>query len=136
MATSKFTPYNQAAIVHHLRRGGSMAEICRDLAVREKTAEGWLTRGRREDAGDYADFAGRVEQARAEADQESLEELDVVKLLEKAARNGSIQAMTKLLDRFERKRKEMGGQTELPLDGNPFEDLGGDELAAARRRRA
>ena len=131
--TSKFTPYNRAAVVAHLRRGGAMAEVCRDLDVRLKTAEGWLTRGRREEQGDYADFAEKVEAAREEARRANLDEDDVIKLLEKAARKGSVTAMTKLLDRFERKRKEQGQQEELPLD--PFQALGGDELAAKRRVR-
>ena len=46
--------------------GVSIAEASRATGLREKTVKDWLTKGRRKDGTDYADFAERIDQARSE----------------------------------------------------------------------
>jgi hypothetical protein len=92
-ARTKFTPENRAVILTQLRNGGSLAGACRDIDVRLKTAEGWLTRGRRERDGDYADFAQAVDEARAVHERAGMSPEDFDRHLAKAVRAGSVQAM-------------------------------------------
>jgi transposase-like protein len=93
MAASKFTPENRAVILAQLRTGGSLAGACREIGVRLKTAEGWLTRGRRENDGDYADFAQAVDEARAAHERAGMTPDEFEGHLAKAVRAGSVQAM-------------------------------------------
>ena len=66
MSASKFTPETRRALIKRFAAGVSIEDAARALGLRPKTVTHWLTRGRREDAGDYADFARRVDEVRAE----------------------------------------------------------------------
>jgi hypothetical protein len=131
MPATKFTPENRAVILSHLRTGGSLAGACRDIGVRLKTAEGWLTRGRREDDGDYAEFAASVEEARLAHERAGMNADEFDGHLAKAVRAGSVQAMKLWW--------EIHGKEEPPDDGDqasPFDALDQeDELAKARARK-
>ena len=134
---SKFTPQTRAALVAHIRQGGALAQACRESDIGVKTVEGWITRGRRDLAtegilSEYAEFAESVDAARELADAEVVTEGDVVKMLERAAKKGSVSAMKILLGRFERQRKAADGEGQ---SDDPFDDLEGDELAPRRAAR-
>ena len=58
---SKFTPEARGAVLDLLADGLSLKDACRESDIREKTVKGWLTRGRKEDNGDYAEFAAAVD---------------------------------------------------------------------------
>jgi hypothetical protein len=131
MPASKFTPESRAVILAQLRAGGSLAGACRDIGVRLKTAEGWLTRGRREPDGDYADFADAVEAARAEHDRAVLSPDEFDKHLAKAVRAGSVQAMKLWADLNLKK----GGDPPAAEPADPFDDLEGAANVTPIRRR-
>lgn len=139
---SKFTPQTRAALVAHIRQGGALAQACRESDIGVKTVEGWITRGRRDRVteavlgegvlSEYAEFAKSVDAARELAAAEVVTEGDVVKMLERAAKKGSVSAMKILLGRFEKQRKAADGEGQ---SDDPFDDLEGDELAPRRAAR-
>lgn len=92
---TKFTPENRGALIERTAAGVSLPDACRALDLREGTVKGWLTRGRREGDGDYAEFVAAIEQARQEAaDRPGPMTRDELRLeVSRAARNGSVQAM-------------------------------------------
>lgn len=137
MARTKFTPENTALIVSTLRAGGSFAEACRTVEVRQKTAEGWLTRGRRETEGPYAAFAKAVADAREEFDQAGMDEDEFDKHLARAVRAGSVQAM-KLWWQIHGGKDPDSPDAEdaKPGDRDPFTEIEQeDELAEKRAAR-
>ncbi len=64
---STFTPEVRAAITARVELGASYVDAARAAGVKPATAKTWLARGRREDTGDYHDFATGIEQAREQA---------------------------------------------------------------------
>jgi transposase-like protein len=130
MARSKFTPENRAVILAQLRSGGSLAGACRDVGVRLKTAEGWLTRGRRDDDGDYADFAQAVDEARVARQRAGLTPDEFEKHLSKAVRAGSVQAMKLWADLH--LKQPPPEDPAKPAD--PFEFDGSQNVTPIRRR--
>jgi len=130
-AESKFTEERRSAVLAGLRAGVSLEDSSRALDVSAGTVSNWLSRGRRERTGKFADFARDVDRARAGRDREVAEHgLDtgaLLRLLEGAARRGSVQAARFLLER--RDREAAGGREPKPLDGV----VGFDELARRRR---
>ena len=127
MSASKFTPEIRGALLERIAAGVSLSDAARAAEVREATVKGWLTRGRREASGDYSDFARRVDEARAAAEERpepmGTDELAIV--VSEMVRKGSVQA-AKL--RWEMLR---GADEEPEAPADEF-----DELKARRARRA
>jgi hypothetical protein len=122
-----------------LERGDSIEDACADVGISRATVTKWAARGRKPDAPDdgSAEFAFRLDEIREGANEPSLSRDDVVKLLEKAARNGSVQAQKILLERLEKENADTdgqgaGAQTE---EADPFAALEGDEVAQRRAKR-
>lgn len=143
MAKTKFTPENRAVVLAQVRVGVPFAAAARDLDIREKTAEGWLTRGRREAAeggdSDYVEFAKEIEVARAEHERAVLTPEEFEKYLSRAVRGGSVQAMKLWADLH--LKKPTGGAGEEGGDGNqgsddPFDALegGGGQVVPLKRQ--
>ena len=126
MSRSTFTEAARARLVARIELGASLADAALASGVRPDTARSWLKRGRAEDAGPYASFAAAVDKARAAArpGRGSVpDEREVLELLSRAARAGSVPALRELL-RWHRERRR-------PLaDGHPLDEL--DELARRR----
>ena len=95
MAASKWTADHREAFINLTRSGLGIADAARETGVREKTAKGWLARGRQETSGEYRDFTDAVEAARLERDQaEQPMDPDELKLVvSRAAKKGSVRAM-------------------------------------------
>lgn len=95
MAASKFIPEHRDALIEHTAAGRSLRCACRALGFREATVKGWLTRGRREAAGPYTEFAAAVEQARqaAQARPGPIGADELARVVSEQARAGSVQAM-------------------------------------------
>ena len=127
MSTSKFTPEVREGLIERTAAGVSLADACRAAGVREATVKSWLTRGRRERSGEYAEFVSAIEQARAAASSrpEPMEGGSQAAVVSEMARKGSVQA-AKL--RWEMLRAREGQAEHQPPD--EF-----DELREARRRR-
>lgn len=94
MAASKFTPEARGALLERFAAGVSLRDACRALELRERTVKGWLTRGRRESSGDYADFATAVDEARQAARDrpEPMTADELQRVVSETARKGSVQA--------------------------------------------
>lgn len=120
MSTKRFGPEVTKAIVARIEHGVSFKDAAVAEQVKPETARSWLTRGRGEDEGPYADFALEVEEARDRAQAAAAEEMteeEFHRHLAKAIRNGSVQAM-KLWHEIIRAEGGAAG-THSPVD--PFE---------------
>lgn len=109
MSASKFTPEVRGGLLERFAAGVSVEDAARSLDLRPKTVKDWLTRGRREEAGDYADFAAEVDRVRAEAAErpEPMDADELARVVSAAARKGSVAAM-KL--RWEQLRADQGAR--------------------------
>jgi transposase-like protein len=127
---SKFTPDNCQAIVELIFDGVSISDAAREAGVNVKTVKNWLSKGRAEGEGPYADFAESVDRARGEVERReppgTEEELRLV--VWRAAKGGSVAAQ-KLY--WEMLRASDDDEKEA----DPFDELDGDELAEARAKR-
>src|SRR4051794_20692445 len=121
-----FTPDRRAELVRLLASGRNMEESCAAVEVSRPTVTRWLARGRREKNTDAAQFAAEVDAIREGRADPGLSESDLVRLLERSARNGSVRAIELLLRRLDRDRQLAPAAT-----GDEFAEI--DELA---RRRA
>src|SRR6266516_2395528 len=94
MSATKFTPELRGALIERTSAGVSLPDACRALDLRLATVKGWLTRGRREQQGPFADFADAVEAAREEARSrpEPMDEDELALVVSGMARAGSVQA--------------------------------------------
>jgi len=119
MAASKFTADVQQAFCEGIFDGLTIAEAAKGAGVASKTVKNWLSRGRKEGDGPYADFAASVEAARAEHQEKEVPmDYDELKLVvSKSAKAGSVQAM-KLFEEMLRREAKEGGSGED--DDDPF----------------
>ncbi len=132
MSASRFTPEVRGALLERVAAGVSMADACRAVGVREKTVKGWLTRGRREGAGVYADFAAAVEAARelARSRRPPMDADELARVVSDQARAGSVAAM-KL--RWEMLRADLAATAGSAPVAYPLAEV--DELARKRQPR-
>lgn len=132
MAASKFTPETRGALLERFAAGVSLRDACRAIELREGTVKGWLTRGRREDSGAYAEFAAAVEAAREEAAArpEPMDADELARAVSQMVRGGSV-AAAKL--RWEMLLRNHGENREGVTDDgdDPLAEV--DELAKRRR---
>ena len=124
MAESKFTPESRAIVVHELTTGLNLVEAARAAGLNEHTLKNWLTRGRKDESGDYADFNDAVEEARKTALPEPLTEEEHRRIVSAVARKGSVQALKLYWEMIRADQDQAESQTE-PLDAV-------DELASRR----
>lgn len=129
MTKSRFTPKNRGALVERAAAGVSLRDSCRALNLREATAKGWVTRGRREESGEYAEFVADLDAARQEVKDRpgplTREEFEL--RLSSAVRGGSVQAM-KLWAEL-----HVDPPANDTREDNPLDEV--DELARRRRAR-
>ena len=127
MSASKFTPAIRSALLERTVAGVSMSDACRATGVREATVKSWVTRGRREEEGEYAEFVAALTAARDEAHARpgplTREEFEL--RLSMAVRGGSVQAM------------KLWAELHLAAEDAPAEPPDEfDELRERRRTRA
>jgi hypothetical protein len=95
-------------IVRRVRVGVSLRDAALEEGAAERTARGWLTRGRQNPESKYGSFASTIDQIRREQNgpplREFLKELpedfgrdDLLRCIERAARAGSLEAIKHLL---------------------------------------
>lgn len=135
MAASKFTPETRGALLERFAAGVSLADAARTLDLREPTVKGWLTRGRRESTGLYAEFVQAVEIAREEARNrpEPMDEDELRRVVSETARKGSVQAMKLMWEMILADRQSSENEKPQPEQGS-VEAL--DELAELRATRS
>jgi hypothetical protein len=116
VSVKRFGEAVTAGILARLEAGVSFKDAAIAEGVKPETARSWLTRGRGESDGPYADFALAVEESRAKAEAEAAKEMtpeEFEEHLSAAIRNGSVQAM-KLW--HEIRLAEKGGDGDSPPD--------------------
>ena len=94
MSASKWTPETRGAILERTAAGVSLADTCRALELRHTTVKKWITRGRSEDAGEYAEFVLALEQARESAHNrpEPMDADELAREVSEMVRKGSVTA--------------------------------------------
>jgi hypothetical protein len=131
VSVSKFTPENRGGLIERTAAGVSLSDACRALELREATVKGWLTKGRREESGDYADFVAAVEEARQAAEQRPgpMDESELIEVVSTRARAGSVQAAKLRWEMLRAPDEGEGAADEV----DPLAEV--DELARRRRAR-
>jgi transposase len=128
-----------------LGAGRNVEEACAAAGVGRSTVSRWAARGRVPGADqEAAEFAGCLDAIREGRDVARLTEDDALRLLERSARRGSVQAQKALL--VELRRREQAAATTEALRGtrlpgsrredeerDPFASLPGDEWAGRPR---
>lgn len=132
-APSKFTPEIRGALIERFAAGCSIPDAASAVGVNEKTVKQWLTRGRKEDAGEYAEFAAEADEVREKAKEriaQPMDEDELARVVSDCARRGNTTAMKLRWDMLTAKKEPP--EQEKPAD--PLANL--DELAARRAARA
>ena len=119
----RFTAERRERLLTLLETGRNLEEAAADVGVNPSTVARWAAQGRAGVDDAHVVFSERYDAIR-QGDGEPLSEEDVVRLLEQAARKGSVTAMRTLLDRFK-------GHQPPARVGDEF-----DELKERRRARA
>lgn len=130
MASTKFTAETRAALLDLFADGLSLKDVCREVGLREKTVKHWLTRGRKEDEGDYAEFAAAVDASRQDAaDFEApMDEAELKLAVSRAAKKGSVAAQKLLWEMLRAATDDPADQ-----DADPFADLDAEDEVAKKR---
>jgi transposase len=115
VSASKFTPENRGALIERTAAGVSLSDSARATGIREATLKSWLTKGRRESSGDYADFAAAIDEAResARSRPEPMDADELARVVSEMARKGSVTA-AKL--RWEMLRDAASDDDHAPVD--------------------
>lgn len=94
MSASKFTAEARGGLVERAAAGVSLPDSCRAVGLRLDTAKAWITRGRRETGGPYAEFVADLDAARAVAAErpEPLTEDELREAVSGMVRKGSVAA--------------------------------------------
>ena len=134
MSSLRFDSVRRERLLVALETGRTLEDACVIAGVSRATVSKWAARGRRGTDVDAEEFAQRLDAIREGAAEPLPGEEDVLRMLARAARKGSVRAMTALL--VELRRANEQGDTRDPDD--PFARLPGDVLYAdqpARNRR-
>lgn len=121
----RFDVERRARLLGLIEAGASLEEAAARVGVARQTVFRWQARGKVQPGTPAAEFAERLAAARGEDGADVASEEEALRLLTRAARNGSVTAAKALLAHH---RAERG---QAPPDvANPFERL--DELAKRR----
>src|SRR4051812_7804653 len=98
MAQEKFTAERRERFLTLLEVGRNQEEALADVGISRATVTKWAARGRTEKGTPAAAFAERYDVVRGGLHSAELRRDDLVRLLERAARKGSIRAIQLLLE--------------------------------------
>jgi len=133
---TRFTPDRRERFLTLLEVGRNVEEACAKVKVGRATISRWAASGREAEPGsERAEFARRFDDVRGRRTATSLTSADVVRMLEKSALKGSVQAMKLLLVRLEKQEGPEAAPDAAPDEEDPFAALEGDQLAQRRRAR-
>ena len=128
MSGVRFTEERRAAWLSLVRSGATQEIANREVGVSTATVRRWLDLGRAETSGARADFARAFDGIGGGEDCEPLDESELVRLLERQARRGSVSAIRLLLER-------QAASDEVSCAAEPAMDRGREILAEMARRR-
>ncbi len=127
MDANRFTAQRRAHLLGLIEGGVSLEEAAERAGTTPKTVRRWALRGAYGEDAEAGAFADALEAARVRA-VAPLTESDLVRVLEGAARRGSIRAAELLLRRLDSRPEST--RRDPPAD--PFSTV--DEMFARRRR--
>src|SRR5688500_13267443 len=92
---AKFTPENRGALIERFAVGCTVPDAASACDLSPVTVKRWISRGRREDSGAYAEFFAAVEKAREDARNrpDPMDADELARVVSHAARKGNTQAM-------------------------------------------
>lgn len=125
---SKFNPEARAVLIGGIANGLTLEDAARAAGVGTQTVKTWLRRGRKEESGEFAEFARAVTESRDKALPEPLTEDEHRRLVSAIARKGSVQALKLYWEIILADRDANETEDEQPAD--PL--AGVDELAERR----
>lgn len=96
----RFTSERRERVLTLLEVGRNVEEAAAAVGVNPSTVHRWAARGRAKPAGDAGEFARRFDAFRAGEADANLSREDLLRLLERSARRGSVQAIRLLLAEF------------------------------------
>ena len=104
---SKFTTEVRQSIASRVEAGASLPDAARGTGIHPSTLKTWITRGRNETAGAYADFVAEIEAARSRHAEKPapMTRDEFQQRLDAAVRAGSVTAM-KLWSERDTQRKD------------------------------
>ena len=99
--TRLFTPTRREQFLTLISTGRSVSEACDTVGISRNTVYSWRNEGRKEDAAeDKREFSTRMDDLLNGPPQDaSLNDADLVRMLEAKARSGNVMAMKLLLER-------------------------------------
>jgi transposase len=105
-----------AVVIDAIKSGASLDEAARHAGCGDRTVDRWLKKGRLDPRGPYGRFAAQVDGARraqgivpdAGEDEVTMTRGELRQVTEKAARNGSVQAMKLMRDFLDEEPEERG----------------------------
>jgi len=112
----RFTSERRALYLSLLDTGRNVEEACAAVGVSRSTVSKWAARGRRGHP-EAAEFAERFDAIREGRGDEALTDDDLVALMERSARRGSVKAIELLL---KRPWEQLRGEQTTPR--SPFDD--------------
>lgn len=126
----RFTTERREQFLSMLERGHTQEEACAHVGISRTTIVKWTTRGRLANASaEASEFAERFDAIKDCAPFAHLSDDDLIRLLEKQAKKGSVNAIRLLLERpWEKKR---GKQDDDGPQQDPFAELDGPAGEAA-----
>ena len=130
MAGPRFTAERRGRFVGLIEAGSTQEEACAAVGVTRATIVRWVAQGRKGKSTEHAEFAKAMDAARGDRPGPVSGE-ELIQLLERQARKGSVRAIQLLLERPWEKKRDAGNEE----SGDPMDALEGDELAPRRRRR-
>lgn len=101
---NSFTPLKRALVIELVRGGASLTTASKAAGISRRAAWEWAKRGRTEAGTERAEFAELLDRAAVQAREQPppLSVADLVRLLEREARGGSVAAAKLLLERLDR----------------------------------
>ena len=133
MRASRFSPDVCGRLIGAIRAGEGVEEACAGAGISPRTFQSWMQKGVRPDSKpEYRQFRADVEAARVRCLNDSLSDAELVRMLEKKAREGSIKAIELLLKRPWERSSRSDGDEKPGQD--PLAEV--DELASRRQQRA
>lgn len=124
----RFTAEKRERFLTLMESGRTLGEAAGDIGVSRQTIANWRNRGRLGDGEAYVAFAERMDAIGV--DDDGLTQDDLIRMLEKQARNNSIRAIQLLLERPWERKAEKKAEPQPPA--NPFAQV--IDLEARRRK--
>ena len=124
----RFTAERRERFLQLVEQGITQGEACREVGVGQQTVRRWRLDGREGRSPEAVEFSSRLDSIGDGTSEVPLDVRDLVRLLERSARKGSVNAQKYLLERLERL------QAEAKADGSESEPSFAELIDEIRER--